>query len=84
MSFRQFNDYLENDTPITFRKFKKTIHNGKEWEDKIFYETRKDVQQAARWLQEKYGNGVYCQAWWATHNAVCMSETVYTHYALSV
>jgi hypothetical protein len=76
--------YFEEDTPITFRKFTKKIFNGTEWEDKIFYETRKDVNTATRWLQEKYGEGCYCQKWWATYSAVCMSETVYTHYALSV
>lgn len=74
----------EDHTPITFRKFTKKFFNGKEWEEKIFYETRKDISQASTWLEEKYGRGSYCQSWWATHSAVCMSEKVYTHYALCV
>jgi len=81
MSFVQINDYEE---PITFRKFKKTVHNGTEWEDKIFYETKTNTQAASRWLEKNYGPGCYCQLWWGTFNAVCMSEKVYTHYALSV
>lgn len=83
MSFTQIVDY-EDTAPITFRKFKKTVHNGTEWEEHIFYETRENTQAAVRWLEEKYGKGRYCQTWWGTFNAVCMSEKVYTHYALSV
>lgn len=68
---------------VFFRKFTKKIFNGTDWDDRVFYEIKKDVGKASRWLTEKYGEGCYCQAWWATHHAVCMSEKVYTHYALS-
>lgn len=81
MSFVQIVDYEE---PINFRKFKKTVHNGTEWEDKVFYEIKEKVNETTKWLQEKYGHGVYCETWWATFTSVCMSEKIYTHYALSV
>jgi hypothetical protein len=83
MPFTQIIDY-DDATPITFRKFKKTVHNGIEWEDKIFYEIKENVNRAAMWLHEKYGHQVYCKTWWQTHTSVCMSEMIYTHYALSV
>ena len=83
MSFTQIIDN-EYEPPIEFRKFKKSVHNGTEWEVMIFYETKKNVGEAERWLNEKYGRGIYCKNWWRTHTSVCMSEKIYTHYALSV
>lgn len=83
MTFTQIVDY-EDATPITFRKFKKTVHNGTEWEDKIFYEIKTGIHDASTWLRETYGHPRYCQSWWVTFSAVCMSEKIYTHYALSV
>jgi hypothetical protein len=76
--------YIEDETPITFRKFTKKIHNGTEWEDITFYEIKTKQREAKTWLQEKYGFPCYCKSWWETHTSICMSEKVYTHYALSV
>ena len=81
MSFVQINDYEE---PITFRKFKKTVHNGTEWEEITFYELKRNQRSAGEWLREKYGHPCYCKSWWETHTGICMSEKIYTHYALSV
>jgi len=83
MTLKQINDYVD-DEPITFRTFKKTIHNGNEWEEKIFYEIKNNQRTAANWLREKYGSPKYCEAWWQTHTSIVMSEKVYTHYALCV
>jgi hypothetical protein len=76
-------EYID-DEPITFRKFKKTVHNGTDWEDIVFYEIKENQKKAGLWLKEKYGNQVYCKTWWQTHTSICMSEKIYTHYALSV
>lgn len=73
-----------DDTPINFRKLKKTMFNGVDWEDRIFYETRENVHTAHNWLQKKYGDSRYCVTWWATHTSIVMSDKIYTHYRLSI
>ena len=73
-----------DDTPINFRKFKKMVYNGVDWEERVFYETRIDIHQAGDWLEKKYGKGVYCVTWWRTHTSIAMSDKIYTHYRLSI
>jgi hypothetical protein len=84
MTFRQIVDY-DDDTPISFRVFKKKILVDKiHWEDRVFYEIRRNQSGAKEWLQKQYGDQQYCDTWWATPNSIAMSEKIYTHYALSV
>jgi hypothetical protein len=71
--------------PIYFRKFKKTVSVGGVWEDRIFYEISKFPMGRSNteiWLSEKYGPPKYSNTWWTTHNSICMTEKIYTHYKL--
>lgn len=76
---------IDCDEPITFRKFKKIVWNGTEWETVFFYEMKKsekERREISDWLTEHYNRAVYTKTWWVTWDGVVMSEKVYVHWKL--
>ena len=71
--------------PVYFRKLKKIVPDGNNgWEERIFYAITKNVADTRQWLQKNYGEAKYSNTWWYSPDTIVMSETIYTHYALSV
>lgn len=67
--------------PRNYRKFKKTLWNGTEWETMYFYEL-KQTTELLDWLQEHYKNKRYSNTWWTTFNSIAMNEKIYIHWKL--
>lgn len=64
----------------------KKTWDGREFQAETFYRvpmTRREVDDAARWLEPQFGANQLRGAWWTVGNNVFMQSRVYTWWCLA-